>query len=85
MESFSKSGGNSFQLCMSDFRSKVRKLIKLHIVIITITSTPDIISISSFTVPRKQRNLFVTKYVQVVFNLNSTKQTQFTAPLTSGL
>ena len=60
-------------------------MIKLHIVIGTIISTSDIISSSSFTVPREQRNSFVTRYVQVLFHLNSTMPTQFTAPLTFGL
>ena len=81
-------GKISLKLCMSDIRIKVSKLIH-QITMIThcyyVISGSDIISSSSFIVPREKRNFFVTRYVQVLFDLNSTKQAQFTAPLVSGL
>ena len=59
-------------------------------------STSKIISSSGFTliIPREQRNFFatiyvrkffVTRYVQVLFDFSSTKQTQFTVALAFGL
>ena len=98
MENFSKSGEKFFQIMYIWFQ-KIKLgnwSIKLEIVIITIISTSNIISSSSFTlvVPREQRNFFattyvlnffVTRYVQVLFDLNSKKQTQFTVALAFGL
>ena len=72
-------------LCMSDIRIKVGKLIHQITHCYYVISTSDIISSSSFIVPREKRNLFVTRYVQVLFDLNSTKQAQFTAPMVFGL
>ena len=87
MENFSKSGGkilSNYVFLISEVKLG-NWSIKLHIVIITIISTSDIVSSSSFTVPREERNFFVTRYVQVLFDLNSKKQAQFTVPLVFGL
>ena len=78
-------GKISLKLCMSDIRIKVGKLIHQITHCYYVISTSDIISSSSFIVPREKRNFFVTRYVQVLFDLNSTKQAQFTAPLVYGL
>ena len=85
MENFSKSGEISLKLCMSDIRIKVGKLIHQITHCYYVISTSDIISSSSFIAPREKRNFFVTRYVPVLFDLNSTKQAQFTAPLVFGL
>ena len=75
----------SLKLSMSDIRIKVGKLIHQITHCYYVISTSDIISSSSFMVPREKRNFFVTRYVPVLFDLNSTKQAQFTAPLVFGL
>ena len=82
MENFSKSGGKFLwnYVCLISELKLGNWSIKLHIVIMTIISTSDIISSSSFIVPREKRNFFVTRYVQVLFDLNSTKQAQYAIP-----